>query len=95
MQEVMKTPAVRKKMAEAKSKYVYIQYDKSMNEVYKTYILRELYDYMKENNLGLTVKTYSGFKNKSCKKIVFNDNGFCGYYYKMIKKEDYANTEVS
>lgn len=93
--EVTKTPAVRKKMAEAKSKYVYIQYDKSMNEVYKTYILRELYDHMKENNLGLTVKTYLGFKNESCKKIVFNDEGFCGYYYKKIKKEDYANTEVS
>lgn len=93
--ETMKTPEVRKKMAESKSKYVYIQYDASMNEIYKTYILKELYDYMKENDLGLTVKTYGGFKNKSCKRMIFNDKGFCGYYYKMIKKEDYVNTEVS
>lgn len=93
--KAINTKEVRKKMAEGKSKYVYIQYDENMNEVYKTYILKELYEYMKENNLGLTVKTYGGFKNPSCKKVVFNEKGFCGYYYKMIKKEDYVNTEVS
>ena len=92
---ILRSKEVRRKCSESKSKFIYIQYDKNMNEINRFCLLKDLYEHMKNNNLGLTVASYRGFKNKVCKDKIFHEEGFCGYYYKMIKKEDYANTEVS
>ena len=78
-----------------RSKNWFIQYDKNMNEINKFHTLHDLYDYLVENKIETKRKTYGGFKNKKCKDEVFSKNGYNGYYFKIINKEEYANAEVS
>ena len=66
-----------------------------MNEINKFHTLHDLYDYLVENKIETKRKTYGSFKNKKCKDEVFSKNGYNGYYFKIINKEEYANAEVS
>lgn len=85
----------REKRKVSASKVWHIQYDLELNEVIKFHTLHDLYDYMVEEKLETKRKTYGGFKNLSTKQEVFSENGYNGYYYKMLNKSEYVNPEVN
>lgn len=89
------TPEALEKRRRSTTKFMYVQYNRNMNELNAWYTLKEMYEYLSKNNLT-HYKTYGGFKLEPSKKLVFG-NLYYGYYYKIIDKEKYkmhVNTEV-
>lgn len=83
--EASKTPEAIRKRIVNKSKYWFIQYDNNFLELNRWHTLKDMYQYMINNDIEESI-SYGGFKNRKKQVKVFGENLYKGFYWRKLKR---------
>lgn len=84
--EASMSPKAKRNRVIASSKYTFIQLSLQMEEINSFHTLKDVFIYMKDNNIATTA-TYGGFKLKNTQEKIFNTNTpYEGFYWSKVRK---------
>lgn len=91
------TPENKRKQVISSSKYWIVMYDIDFNEIKRWHTLKDMYDFMVENNYDTHYKNYRSFKQPAVQNKIFNNNLYkeeYGFIFKKILKTDSEKRKI-
>ena len=91
------TPENKRKQVISSSKYWIVMYDIDFNEIKRWHTLKDMYDFMIENNYDTHYKNYRSFKQPAVQNKIFNNNLYkeeYGFIFKKILKTDSEKRKI-